>query len=248
MRRLLSFCVLLTAKAFARLFYRREHAWVGDVPPNPWEGIRLIALLNHTSLFEWLFVTMAPNRFLWKIASHGIIPAADVTTSRPLVGKFFKALTPHVVSITREPDHTWDAVLEKVGPRSIVIILPEGRMMRANGLDKYGRPMTVRGGIADILRVIPNGRFLIAYSGGLHHVQIPGQRWPRLFKTIRMNMEVLEISEYRRQLLSDGDEDEFRRRVKKDLESRRDRYCPVRPGTAGVASNRARSSPRSPTE
>lgn len=237
MRRLFSFLVLMTAKAFARTFYRREHHWVGQVPARPWEGIRLIAFLNHTSLFEWLFVTMAPNRFLWKIASHGVIPAADVTTSRLFVGKFFKALTPHVVSITREPDHTWDAVLEKVGPHSIVVILPEGRMMRANGLDKYGRPMTVRGGIADILRVIPSGRLLIAYSGGLHHVQIPGQRWPRLFKTLRMNMEILEISDYRRQLMNAGDEDEFRHRVKRDLEDRRDRYCPVRPGTAGVASS-----------
>jgi hypothetical protein len=248
MRRLFSFCVLMAAKAFARLFYRREHHWVGDVPSRPWEGIRLIAFLNHTSLFEWLFVTMAPTRFLWKIANHGVIPAADVTTSRLLVGKFFKALTPHVVSITREPDHTWDAVLNQVGPKSIVIILPEGRMMRANGLDKYGKPMTVRGGIADILRVIPSGRLLLAYSGGLHHVQIPGQRWPRLFKRIRMNMEVLEISDYRRELLNGVDEDEFRHRVKRDLESRRDRYCPVRPGTAGVAASRTEFSPQSPPE
>lgn len=244
MRRFLSFAVLLAAKAFSHTFYRRERRWVGEVPPHPWDGIRLLVLLNHTSLFEWLFVSCAPLRLLWQIASYGVIPAADVTTDRLLVGRFFKALTPHVVSISREPDHTWDAVLEKFGPQSLLVILPEGRMMRADGLDKRGKPMTVRGGIADLLTLVPHGRMLIAYSGGLHHVQVPGQRFPKLFKTIRMNLEVLDIADYRAGLMAHGDADELRRRVKRDLEERRDRHCPVRPGTAGGAV-RTRSAPRS---
>ncbi|MGH9381793.1 MAG: hypothetical protein ACRD2Z_14430 [Thermoanaerobaculia bacterium] len=248
MRRVLSFCVLLAAKAFSHTFYRRERRWVGEVPPHPWDGIRLIALLNHTSLFEWLFVSCAPLRLLWQIAGYGVLPTADVTTGRALVGRFFKALTPHVVSISREPDHTWDAVLEKLGPQSMVIILPEGRMMRANGLDKHGKPMTVRGGIADLLRLIPQGRMLVAYSGGLHHVQVPGQRFPRLFKTIRLNIEIVDIAEYRAELTQQGDEEDFRRRVKRDLAERRDRHCPVRQGTAGAAALPGPSSSPSPRE
>lgn len=240
MRTLLSFTILLAANVFSRLCYRHELGWVGAVPDRPWRGIRIVCFLNHTSLFEWLFAGIVPTSFLWRIARHGVIPAADVTTSRPVVGWFFKALTPHVVSITREPDHTWERVLYKVDRDSMVVILPEGRMMRATGLDKEGKPMTVRGGIADLLRVIPEGRMLIAYSGGLHHVQVPGQRLPRLFRTLRLNVEVTEIEEYRRQVASRGDAEEFRRLVKRDLESRRDRHCPVRPGTAGPAGDPSR--------
>ena len=46
-------------------------------------------------------------------------------------------------------------------------------MKRANGMDLEGMPMTIRGGVADLLMAIPGGRMLIAYSGGLHHVQVP---------------------------------------------------------------------------
>jgi hypothetical protein len=37
----------------------------------------------------------------------------------------------------------------------MVLMAPEGRMKRADGLDAHGQPMTVRGGIADILEVVP---------------------------------------------------------------------------------------------
>ncbi len=79
----------------------------------------------------------------------------------------------------------------------MVMILPEGRMMRRNGLDSNGQPMTVRGGIADILDAIPDGRMLLAYSGGLHHVQAPGDGLPRLFRSIRLNLEAVDIADYR---------------------------------------------------
>jgi hypothetical protein len=47
----------------------------------------------------------------------------------------------------------------------------------------------VRGGIADILEAIPSGRMLLAYSGGLHHVQAPGEHVPRPFRTLYLNLE-----------------------------------------------------------
>jgi len=99
-------------------------------------------------------------------------------------------------------------------------------MKRANGLDSEGKPMTVRGGIADILESIGEGRMILAYSGGLHHVQIPGERFPRLFRTIRMRLELVDIGAYRREILAAAGREGFRRAVVADLERRRDLYCP----------------------
>jgi hypothetical protein len=98
-------------------------------------------------------------------------------------------------------------------------------MLRANGLDKNGRPMTVKGGIADIVRSIPQGRMLLAYSAGLHHVQTPGQRIPRIFKTVCMRLETIDIAAYRNRLMDRHGADGFKKALVRDLEYRRDRHC-----------------------
>ena len=132
-----------------------------------------------------------------------------------------------MVSISRERDHTWREVLSRIDPDSMVIILPEGRMKRPSGLDSKGQPMTVRGGIADILEAIPEGPMLVAYSGGLHHVQAPGERLPRMFRRIRMNFELLDIATYREERMRESAGPiGFKRAVVDDLERRRDRNCP----------------------
>ncbi|MEO8277823.1 MAG: 1-acyl-sn-glycerol-3-phosphate acyltransferase [Thermoanaerobaculia bacterium] len=228
MRKYFVFLVLGSAWLLSKIFWRREKTWVGDAPyRDPWSGTRVLCFLNHTSLFEWLFIAMAPPRFLWRVACHGVIPAAEKTTSRPIVGQFFKLLGAHVVSISRERDHTWREVLTRIDPDSMVVILPEGRMMRANGLDSKGQPMTVRGGIADILETIPSGPMLLAYSGGLHHVQAPGESLPRPFRRIRMNFELVEISAYREARMAEAEGPiGFKRAVVDDLERRRNLYCP----------------------
>ena len=153
------------------------------------------------------------------------MPAADKTTDRPLVGLIFRFVAHHVVAVTRERDHTWFEVLNKIDPRSMVVIAPEGRMKRENGLDLYGNPMSVRGGIADILLAVREGRMLLAYSGGLHHVQIPG-RVPRIFKTVRMRIENLEIADYIEAQMAKGGPEQFKRNVMRDLDGRRDAYAP----------------------
>src|SRR5713226_562048 len=218
------FCVLFSLKVLSWVFYRYDFAWVGDVPPDPWNAHRLVAFLNHTSLFEPLFLGGVPNSFIWRLAAHGVVPAADKTTGRPLVGLLFKFVAHHVIAITRERDATWFAVLNKIDPKSMVIIAPEGRMKRATGLDLHGNPMTVRGGVADILQAIQQGRMLIAYSGGLHHVQIPG-RIPNVFTTVRMRVENLDIADYVAEQMAKGGPEQFKRNVISDLESRRDTYC-----------------------
>ena len=229
MRAYVVFLVLLVVKALSRLFYRIDMQWIGDVPPDPWQGVRLAAILNHTSLYEALFAGGCPNRFLWRIARHGVIPIAQKTADRAVVGRFYRMVAARVVSITRERDETWSEVLRQIDPDAMVVILPEGRMKRATGLDSEGKPMTVRGGIADILETLGEGRMLIAYSGGLHHVHAPGQRFPRLFKTIRMRLEAVDVDAYKAARLAEGGPKGFRRAVVSDLERRRDLYCPVDP-------------------
>jgi hypothetical protein len=107
----------------------------------------------------------------------------------------------------------------------MVIIAPEGRMKRANGLDLQGNPMTVRGGIADIMMAMKEGRTLFAYSGGLHHVQVPGHM-PNVFKTVRMRIEVVEMADYIAEIMKRGGPDDFKKNVRLDLDRRRDFYAP----------------------
>jgi len=221
--------MLLMLKFLSRIFYKVDMSFIGETPRDPWADLRLVAFLNHTSLFEPVFLGGVPNRFLWRLAAHGVVPAAEKTTGRPLVGLVFKFIARHVIAITRERDHTWFAVLDKIDPHSMIIIAPEGRMMRANGLDANGNPMTVRGGIADILLAVGHGRMLVAYSGGLHHVQIPGHHTVGIFKTVRMRIENLEIADYIAEHMGKGGADAFKRHVREDLERRRDLNCPVTP-------------------
>lgn len=225
LRSLLVFGILIFLKYLSKIFYRHDFAFLGPTPPDPWKDLRLVVFLNHTSLFEPVFLGGVPTSFMWRLAAHGVVPAADKTTDRPLVGLVFKFVAHHVIPITRERDETWFAVLQRIDPKSMIVIAPEGRMKRANGLDLHGKPMTVRGGIADILNAVKDGRMLFAYSGGLHHVQVPGHL-PNVFKTVRMRIENLEIADYIAERLREGGPENFKKNVMKDLDRRRDEYAP----------------------
>jgi len=219
------FSLLVYLKYLSRIFYRHDFKFIGETPRDPWADLRLVIFLNHTSLFEPVFLGIVPKRFIWRLAAHGVIPAADKTTERPLVGLLFRFVAHHVIPITRQRDHTWFAVLNRIDPNSMVVIAPEGRMKRATGFDLHGNPMTVRGGVADILQAIESGRMLIAYSGGLHHVQVPGHI-PNVFATVRMRVENLDIAAYIAEQMASGGPEQFKRNVIRDLERRRDTYCP----------------------
>lgn len=220
-----TYLMLLATKAISRFFYRYEVDWIGRLPKDPWKNIRLVLLLNHTSLFEPLFAGWLPNRFLRSIARNGLVPIADKTMLRPLVGRFFRLVADNVVPISRKRDRSWERFVRTIRAGSMVVMAPEGRMKRSTGLDLSGSPMTVRGGVADLLKQIKAGRMLIAYSGGLHHVQAPGQRIPRLFKTLRMRVESLDIFAYS-QMIATHTNGHFRQAVIEDLQIRRDQYCP----------------------
>ena len=223
----LVYMLLLGIKLFSSTFYRFKINWIGNTPPDPWANLRLVLVLNHTSLYEPLYAGFLPNRFLKSIATNGLVPVADKTLNRPLVGRFYSVVASNVVSVTRLRDNTWDYFIDRIQPSSLVILAPEGRMKRANGMDLEGMPMTIRGGVADLLREIHGGRMLIAYSGGLHHVQVPNQLIPKLFKTLRMNIENLDITQYRNMIIRRVGQLDFKTGVIQDLEIRRRAHCPV---------------------
>lgn len=231
MKPLCTFLLLLSVRAFARVFYRFEMKWIGwpRFDRVQIDRIRIVALLNHTSLYEGLFVALAPTRLLWRLARGGVVPVADDTMRQLGAGAFFRFFADRVVPVSRKRDGTWDEVM-CCATRSgaISVVCPEGRMLRTTGLDKNGEPMRVRSGIADMIRTAEPGTLLLVYSGGLHHVVAPGQKWPRLFRRIRVRLELVEMEGYRRRMASLAhDEAAFRARVVQDLTRRRNAFCPV---------------------
>ncbi len=237
MKAFATYLLLLAIKVLSRTLFTLEVGWVGQRVDDPWgRDVRICAILHHTSLYEPIFAAVAPNRFLRRIARRGVVPVAEKTLRRPLVGRFFSLVAHQVVGVTRQRDETWREVVSTAGPHSMICILPEGRMKRTTGLDAEGRPMTVRGGIADLIEAVGGGYMLLAYSGGLHHVQAPGQRLPRLFKTVRMNLELVDIATYRADMMARGHgrTGGFRRAVVEDLERRRDLLCPTEESLLGA--------------
>lgn len=224
MATLLRFFFLAAIKALSKVFFTFRAEWVGRRPTTPFRRARIALLLNHTSLFEPILMARLPYIFLWHVARRGLLPGADSTLDRPLVGKVFKWMAPNVVSVTRNRDKSWRDFIAKVEEETIVVMSPEGRMKRRNGLDKHGRPMTMRGGIVDILEKKNRGTLLLLYSEGLHQVQAPGEGFPNLFKEVRMRFEEIPIKDYKEDL--GHGTPEFRANVMRDLERRRDRHCP----------------------
>jgi hypothetical protein len=227
MRSLLVFALLWSLKWVSRVFFRYRGSWTGVPPNRDWSQIKVLAILNHTSLYEPVLAGFAPTALLWRFARHGVLPVADKTARRP-IGIFFRFLARQPVVVTRQRDHTWDEVLNRVDSDAIVMILPEGRMMRKDGLDSTGRPMTIRGGIADILAALDGGLMLLVYSGGLHHIQAPGELVPRPLRQIRARIELVDIAWYKTRLGGCEAMEAFRAAVIRDLTARRDTLCPVR--------------------
>jgi len=227
----ITFVLLFAVNAAAKIFFKLKNEWIGGEPENYALNTRIVAILNHTSLYEPLIAGYAQYKLLWKFARHGVLPVAEKTMKRP-IGLFFRLMVRHPIVVTRQRDKTWYNVLNKVDSKAITIILPEGRMKRANGLDSEGREMTIRGGIADILEALPDGRMLMVYSGGLHHIQVPGELLPTPFKTLRCRMETIDIPSYKEELKRNYPELTFRKAVVVDLTRRRDEYCPTDDGNS----------------
>ena len=53
---------------------------------------------------------------------------------------------------------------------------------------------------------------------------IPGHV-PRVFKTVRMRLEIIDIARYIEQMMAAGGPEQFKKSVMRDLDQRRDTYC-----------------------
>ncbi len=216
--RIIRFLLLLLLKVLSNLFYPCKANWKPKNIQN-WQSIKLIIFLNHTSLFEVLFIQLVSIKGLWAIADRFIAPGADITFDRPIVGKILHTLIPGIIPISRKKDETWQHFLSLVDDEKITAILPEGRMKRRNGFDKHGRPMSIRGGFVDILQKLNSGQILFVYSGGLHHIQAPGDKLPKLFKTIKANIEISDLPNYKQQF-NINDAAVFKAQVMADVENK----------------------------
>jgi len=221
LRRILAFFILASIKTVGQLVFSFKVDHQGD-EPMCWSEVRVVAWLNHTSLFDVFLISVIPYATLWRAAKDCIIPIAEKTYRRPVVGFIFRNLTVSKSSVSQKRDDTWSQFLDSITATTMVAVFPEGRMKRKSGLDKHGRPLSVRGGIADILSRMDSGKMLIEYSGGLHHIHAPGQRFPRLFKQIRVRLEIVDIQQYKKALEQTEHED-FKTEVIRDLTQRRDR-------------------------
>jgi 1-acyl-sn-glycerol-3-phosphate acyltransferase len=220
----LRFLLFLLLKCTSLVAYPLRLRWIGEKPDRKWRNVQLVVFLNHTSLFEHIFISAFPTSFLWHLSRTLIFPAAEETLKRPLLGPFFRFMAPSVVSITRKRDHSWRNFLTQLGDNSALIFMAEGRMKRKNGLDKEGKPMTVRGGVVEALEAFRGKKALFAYSGGLHHIYPPGAKFPAFFKSVSLALEVLDINQYLENFRSLTDT-EYVRAICADLERRRDLYC-----------------------
>lgn len=226
MRGIISFLSLLLIKLVARVFYRFEVGWPNNDPNIEWSEIRLIVFMNHTSLAEPLYLGFLPVSFLWKLSKRMVAPGADKTLNRPLIGLLFKLFSPGMVSISRKRDDTWTQFMESIYSDSVIVIIPEGRMKRRSGLDLDGNKMTIRSGIADVLKELQNGQMIIAYSGGLHHVHAPGEKTFGIFKTLKINLEIFQIAEYKNLFSEVPGSSDWRKKLIADLQHRLDTKVP----------------------
>lgn len=222
---LLRFAILCLVKSSRYWCYPTRAEWVTPPPDKDWKDVRLILILNHTSMMEFVYATAMPTKFLWQMAKRLIFPVADSSLKKPQ-GKMLKLFAPRVASLSRKRDVTWQDFLDQLASDSILIFMPEGRMKRPSGLDKNGNPMTVRSGICDLLPQFAGENMIVAYSGGLHHVMAPGQVVPRPFRKLTVNLESVNIDEYLNQFNHIEDEKQRRDAICKDLDQRREQYCP----------------------
>lgn len=219
------FILLLFIKVMVRIFYHFEIQWINE-KPSSYKDQKVFLLLNHTSLFEPLYIGAFPIPLLWEISKRFAYPIAKKTLDRPVAGFTFRLLSPITLPLTKNRDKAWRNFMRVISSGKYMIgFAPEGRMRRANGLDKDGKPMTMLGGVVDILDHTKSGNVLFLYSGGLHHIQIPGEGAPKLFKKIHLALESKPIEQYIAEV-KEKYGDDLRRGIPLELEYRRDTFCP----------------------
>ena len=164
------------------------------------DRLRIIIFGTETKagkLFDLFLICSFPYKFLWVASKNTMTPIAEKTLKRPFVGMIFRNLNAKRYSVSQKRDQSWSFFLDAIESDSIVALFPEGRMARANGFDKYGKPMKIKSGIVDIIKKQSNGDMLLVHSQGMHHIQSPGQKIPRIFEKVGVCLEALDINAYK---------------------------------------------------
>ena len=217
----LRFYFLSTLKIAGYALYPSRLNWISK-KPSKWDDVSLILILNHTSLFEFVYGVALPFEFLKSLSQRLVIPVADSTLKKPISGFILKNLAPKSIGLTRKRDESWRHFLSEIKKRDICIFMPEGQMKRRNGLDKNDKPMKVKTGVYDLLLKYKDQNMVIVYSYGLHHVLAPGDKAPKFFKKIEASLEYLKVNDY---LAKFSESKEPQKKVAEDLQRRRDKYC-----------------------
>ena len=207
-------------KLAGNVVYPSRLDWISEEPES-WSDVSLILILNHTSLFEFVYGVSLPYSFLRELSKRLIIPVAASTMKNPLGNFVFSNLAPKTIQLTRRRDQSWLKFLDSIDSNDICIFMPEGRMKRLDGLDKSGKPMTIKTGVVDLLERYRGKKMVLVYSSGLHHVLPPGKHVPKIFQPILAKTELLSVDSYLKQF----EGQHLNESVPKDLEERRDRYC-----------------------
>ena len=106
MRSIIVFLLLLGVRATARLFFRLREDWMPTKPKDMADGTRIVAILNHTSLYEPLIAGYASTKLLWRFARHGVLPVAEKTMKRK-IGIFFRFLVCQIGQPIRSFTSRW---------------------------------------------------------------------------------------------------------------------------------------------
>ena len=221
MMSLFRFIFLSFLKIIGKIIYPSKLYWL-DKKDSKWSDISLVLVLNHTSLFEFVYSVTLPFTFLWRISTSLVMPVADKTMKKPIAGFIFKHLSPYTITLTRKRDESWQYFLDHIEKDRVCIFMPEGQMKRKNGLDKNGRPMKVKTGVYDLLSKYKDKKVAIVYSHGLHHIFAPEDKFPKLFKRISAHIEVKDVSSF---LSSFENKKDPRLSLVSYLEKRRDQFC-----------------------
>ncbi|MFK7873532.1 MAG: 1-acyl-sn-glycerol-3-phosphate acyltransferase [Oligoflexales bacterium] len=211
------FIMLSLVKIMSTYLYSFQQEWISP-PPKSWNDVSVILILNHTSLFEFIYSMCLPFNYLWEVSKRLILPVADKTLRHPISGLCFRLLAPKLIALTRKRDQSWKDFLSQIKPYDICIFMPEGRMKRTTGFDQFGNPMTVRKGVFELLERYKGQNMVIVYSKGLHHVFAPGQKYPRFFKKIHAKFELQSVDDFLNQFPTAD-------LVRDELEKRRDTHC-----------------------
>lgn len=243
--RCLRFLILLVIKGLRYGIYPiTVHPISRENSAKDWQKTRLILILNHTSLFEFLFGSALPVSYLWRMAGHLSFPVAQETLDKPFMSFLYQCMAPKVIPLSRKRDNTWADFSNGIGPDSIVIMMPEGRMRRLNGYDKHGKAMSVRAGVAEIIPRFKHENMLLVYSGGLHHVFPPGAVIPKLFRRIHAGLETVNVDKFIADLKARSTPEELTKAIITELAERRNLHVTRINATKGVsAMGKARVQP-----